>query len=147
MTKKIFVSLPVTDVKASRAFYESLGFKNNPQFTGETTAGMVWSDEINFMLLSRDTWQTMTTRPIPPSTSSEVMLALSLESREAVDAMAAAAAANGGTADINPVEDHGFMYSRDLADPDGHAVGAMWMDASAMPSVDQAEIHSRPEKS
>jgi predicted lactoylglutathione lyase len=136
VTKKIFVSLPVSDVKASRAFYESLGFKNDPKFTGETTAGMVWSDEINFMLLSRETWRTMTARPIPPSTSSEVMLALSLDSREAVDAMAAAAAANGGTADINPIEDHGFMYTRDLADPDGHALGAMWMDASASENTD-----------
>lgn len=134
MSKKIFVSLPVTDVKASRAFYESLGFRNNPEFPDETGAWMVWSDDINFMLHSREKWQLMTTRPIPPSTSSEVMLALSLESRDAVDAMAAAAAANGGTADINPVEDHGFMYTRDLADPDGHAVGAMWMDVSAMPS-------------
>ena len=139
MSKKIFVSLPVTDVKASMAFYEALGFKNNPGFTSETAAGMVWSDHINFMLLSREKWQTMTTRPIPPSTSSEVMLALSLDSREAVDAMAAAAAANGGTADINPIEDHGFMYTRDLADPDGHAVGAMWMDFSAMPSGDKAD--------
>ncbi|RWN47563.1 MAG: lactoylglutathione lyase [Mesorhizobium sp.] len=139
MTKKIFVSLPVSDVKASMAFYEALGFKNNPSFTSEAAAGMVWSEDINFMLLSREKWQTMTTRPIPPSTSSEVMLALSLDSREAVDAMANAAAANGGTADINPVEDHGFMYTRDLADPDGHAVGAMWMDVSAMPSGDKAD--------
>ncbi|WP_027035203.1 VOC family protein [Mesorhizobium ciceri] len=139
MTKKIFVSLPVSDVKASMAFYEALGFKNNPSFTSEAAAGMVWSDHINFMLLSREKWQTMTTRPIPPSTSSEVMLALSLDSRKAVDAMATAAAANGGTADINPIEDHGFMYTRDLADPDGHAVGAMWMDVSAMPSADKAD--------
>jgi predicted lactoylglutathione lyase len=138
MSKKIFVSLPVTDVKASRVFYESLGFTNNPSFSGETAAWMVWSEDINFMLLSREKWQTMTTRPIPPSTSSEVMLALSLDSGDAVDAMAAAAAANGGTADINPIEDHGFMYTRDLADPDGHAVGAMWMDVSAMPADDKA---------
>jgi len=139
MSKKIFVSLPVTDVKASMAFYEALGFKNNPGFTSETAAGMVWSDHINFMLLSREKWQTMTTRPIPPSTSSEVMLALSLDSREAVDAMATAAAANGGTADINPIEDHDFMYTRNLADPDRHAIGAMWMDVSAMPSGDKAD--------
>jgi len=138
MSKKIFVSLPVADVKASMAFYQSLEFRNNPRFTSDMAAGMVWSEEINFMLLSREKWQTMTTRPIPPSTSSEVMLALTLDSREAVDAMAAAAAANGGTADINPIEDHGFMYTRDLADPDGHAVGAMWMDVSAIPSSDKA---------
>lgn len=139
MSKKIFVSLPVTDVRASRTFYTSLGFKNNPDFPDDTAAWMVWSEDINFMLLSQAKWRTFTTRPIPPSTSSEVMLALSLESRDAVDAMAAAAAANGGTADINPIEDHGFMYTRDLADPDGHAVGAMWMDLAAMPAGDRAD--------
>ena len=138
MRKMIFVSLPVTELKASMAFYESIGFKNNPQFTDETPAGMVWSEAINFMLLTHAKWRTFTTRPIPPNTSSEVMLALSCDSRDAVDAMTAAAAAHGGTIDINPVEDHGFMYTRDLADPDGHALGAMWMDMSAIPAGHKA---------
>ena len=60
------------------------------------------------------------------------MLNLSLDSREAVDQMNQAAAANGGRADVNPVQDHGFMYSRDLADPDGHLWGAFWMDPSTI---------------
>ena len=59
---------------------------------------------------------------------------LSLDSREAVDAMNAAAVANGGTGDINPVQDHGFMYGRDMLDLDGHVWGAIWMDMSAMPA-------------
>ncbi len=134
MSKAIFVSLPVTDLKASVAFYESIGFKSNPQFTDETAACMVWSDAINFMLLTHDKWRSFTSRPIPPPGG--VMLALSCESRDAVDAMSNAAAANGGVSDINPIEDHGFMYTRDLADPDGHGLGAMWMDMSAMPAGD-----------
>jgi uncharacterized protein len=138
MSKTIFVSLPVTNLKASMAFYQSIGFKNNPQFTDDTAACMVWSETISFMLLTHAKWRTFTTRPIPPKTSSEVMLALSCDSRDAVDAMIGTAAANGGTADINPTEDHGFMYTRDLADPDGHALGAMWMDMSAFPSGDKA---------
>jgi predicted lactoylglutathione lyase len=138
MRNRIFVSLPVTDLKASMAFYEAIGFTNNPQFTGDEAACMVWSEAINFMLLTHAKWRTFTTRPIPPKGSSEVMLALSCDSRAAVDAMSAAAAAHGGVADINPVEDHGFMYTRDLADPDGHAIGAMWMDMSAFPSGDKA---------
>ena len=77
MSKMIFVSLPVTDLKASMAFYVSIGFKNNPQFTDETAACMVWSEAINFMLLTHAKWRTFTSRPIPPKTSSEVMLALS----------------------------------------------------------------------
>jgi predicted lactoylglutathione lyase len=134
MTKKIFVSLPVTNLEASTTFYESLGFVNNAALTDDTAACMVWSETISVMLLTHAKWRTFTSRPIPPSTSSEVALNLSCDSREAVDAMNAAAGANGGTADINPIEDHGFMYGRDMADPDGHIWGAMWMDMAAMPS-------------
>lgn len=134
MTKMIFVSLPVTDLNVSMSFYKSLGFVNNPGFTDDTAACMVWSETINVMLLTHAKWRTFTTRPIPPATSSEVSLAVTRDSREAVDAMNAAAAANGGTGDINPVQDHGFMYGRDMADPDGHIWGAMWMDPAAIPS-------------
>lgn len=132
MTRMIFVNLPVTDLAAAMAFYTALGFKNNPQFTDETAACMVWSEAINVMLLTHEKWRTFTQRPIPPASSSEVMLAISCDSREAVDAMNAAAAANGGTADINPKRDLGFMYNRNLVDPDGHVWEAMWMDMSAM---------------
>ena len=132
MTRMIFVNLPVADLKASMAFYTALGFENNPQFTDETAACMVWSEAIHVMLLTHDKWRTFTDRPIPPSSSSEVMLALSFDSRDAVDAVNRAAADNGGTADINPVQDLGFMYNRNLADPDGHVWEMMWMDMAAM---------------
>jgi uncharacterized protein len=132
MTRMIFVNLPVADLQASMAFYTALGFENNPQFTDETAACMVWSEAIHVMLLTHDKWRTFTDRPIPPSSSSEVMLALSFDSREAVDAVNAAAADNGGTADINPIQDLGFMYNRNLADPDGHVWEMMWMDMAAM---------------
>jgi uncharacterized protein len=128
----IFVNLPVTDLDASMAFYKSIGFENNAQFTDDTAACMVWSEAINVMLHTHAKWRNFTNRPIPPATSSEVMLALSCDSREAVDAMNEAAAANGGTADINPVQDLGFMYNRNLADPDGHVWEAMWMNPAAL---------------
>ena len=133
MTRMIFVNLPVSDLPASMAFYQALGFTNNPQFSDDTAACMVWSEAIHVMLLTGDKWRSFTDRPIPPPTSSEVSLALSMDGREAVDAMNAAAAAHGGTADINPVQDLGFMYGRDLADPDGHIWGPFWMDPAAMP--------------
>jgi uncharacterized protein len=134
MTKMIFISLPVTNLEASVAFYSAIGFVKNPQFSDDTGACMVWSEAINVMLLTHEKWRTFTTRPIPPATSSEVALGLTFDSRIAVDAANEAAAANGGIADINPVEDHGFMYTRDMADPDGHILGAIWMDVTAMPS-------------
>ena len=134
MSRMIVVSLPVADLKASETFYIALGFTSNPKFTDDSAAFMVWSEAINVMLVTHAKWRTFTTRPIPPSTSSEVALNLSCDSREEVDAMNKSAFENGGTADINPVQDHGFMYGRDFADPDGHVWGAMWMDKSAMPS-------------
>ena len=134
MPSMIFVNLPVADLPASKAFYEALGFTNNPHFTDETAACMVWDEPINVMLLTQAKWREFTDRPIPPSSSSEVMLALACDSRAAVDAMNEAAAANGGMADVNPVQDLGFLYVRALTDPDGHLWEAMWMDPAAVPA-------------
>lgn len=131
MSKMIFINLPVVNLNTAIAFYTALGFENNPQFTDETAACMVWSETIHVMLLTHAKWQTFTARPVPPLTSSEVMLALALDSREAVDALLSVAAENGGTADINPVQDLGFMYGRSLLDPDGHIWEAFWMDMAA----------------
>lgn len=134
MNRMIFVNLPVADLGASMAFYESLGFDNNPQFTDDTAACMVWSETINVMLLTHAKWRTFTSRPIPPATSSEVMLAISCDSRASVDVLCEAAAATGGTLDVNPMQDLGFMYSRNIADPDGHVWEPMWMDVAAIPA-------------
>jgi predicted lactoylglutathione lyase len=92
---------------------------------------MVLSETISIMLMTHAKWRTFTSRPIAPPTSSEVMLAVSCDSREAVDAMNQAAAANGGTPDVNPAQDLGFMYNRNFADPDGHVWEAIWMDMAA----------------
>src|SRR5512145_2791186 len=100
MPRMIFVNLPVANLAKSMAFYTAIGFKNNPHFTDETAACMVWSDAIHVMLLTHAKWKTFTSRPIPPATASEVMLAISLDSRAEVDAMNKLVAGNGGTADI-----------------------------------------------
>lgn len=131
MPKMIFVNLPVTDLAKAMAFYEAIGFQNNPQFTDETAACMVWSEAINVMLLTHAKWRTFTDRPIPPATSSEVQLAISCDDIKAVNRMLDAVDAHGGTADINAKQDYGWMYSRSLADPDGHVWECMWMDMTA----------------
>ncbi len=136
MSKMIFVNLPVTDLPHSMAFYAALGFTNNPQFTDETAACMVWSETIMVMLLTHEKWKYFTDRPIPPSTHSEVAFAISMDGKVDIDAMTDTAAAHGGTADINPKQDLGFMYSRSIADPDGHVWEPMWMDPSAMPPTE-----------
>ncbi|MEK6542600.1 MAG: VOC family protein [Pseudomonadota bacterium] len=133
MTKMIFVNLPVADLPKSRSFYEAIGFTNNAHFSDEMGACMVWSETIHVMLLTHDKWRTFTTRPIPHSGSSEVMLCVSLDSRDEVNRLVEAGAAHGGIADLNPPEDHGFMYQRTIVDPDGHVWEPMWMDQAAMP--------------
>lgn len=133
MTKMIFVSLPINDLQASIAFYKALGFEQNPQFSDDTSACMVWSEAIYVMVVTHAKWRTFTQRPLPAAGSCGSMLSLAMESRAAVDAINEAAAANGGKADVNPVDDLGFMYTRDLADPDGHMWAALWMDPAAIP--------------
>jgi uncharacterized protein len=135
MTKTIFISLPIADLAASTAFYKALGFEQNAQFSDDTAACMVWSEAIQVMLVTLPKWRTFTQRPLPAPGTSGHMLSLSMDSREAVDAMQRAAAAHGGQADANPPEDHGFMYSRDLADPDGHMWATIWMNPAAMPGA------------
>jgi predicted lactoylglutathione lyase len=133
MTKTIFISLPVADLAASTAFYTALGFQRNPKLGDASSACMAWSDAINVMLLTHEKWRSFTQRPLPPAGSIGLMLSLALDSRDAVDAMHRAAAAHGGQADANPAEDYGFMYSRDLADPDGHLWATFWMDPAGPP--------------
>ena len=131
MPKLLFVNLPVRDLPASRKFYESLGFTNHPKFSDDTSACLVWSETIFAMLITPAKWAGFTNRPVPPAGTGEVMLALSMDDRAAVDAFVTAAAAHGGTADPNPRQDHGFMYGRSVLDPDGHLWETFWMDPAA----------------
>lgn len=134
MSRMIFVNLPVADLNRSKAFYEALGAINNPQFTDNTAACMCFSDVICVMLLTHAKWRQFTTRALPDAHhSAQVLLCITCESRAAVDAMTAAAARSGGTGDVSPAQDHGFMFSRSFADPDGHIWEPLWMDVNAMP--------------
>ena len=139
MTAMIFVNLPVADLPRATAFYAALGFTHNPKFSDETGSCMVLSEVIHVMLLTHAKWGGFTTRPICPAGSSEVSLAITVADRAAVDAMVAAGAAHGGSADVNPPEDHGFMYQRTIADPDGHIWEPFWMDPAMAEAGVQAE--------
>jgi len=138
MSQMIFVNLPVADLPRSRAFYEALGFTCNPQFSNDEGACMVWSDYIHVMLVTHGKWAGFTKRPICPRGSSEVSLALTVASRDEVDRMVDAGAAHGGQADVNPPEDHGFMYQRTICDPDDHVWEPFWMDPAAMAGEEAA---------
>lgn len=128
-SKMIFVNLPVEDLERSMAFYEALGFRNEPKFTNDAAAAMVVSDTIFVMLLTKPFYSTFTSKPIADAhSSSAVLLCISCDSPSEVDRMADAAASNGGRSDVGPKQDMGFMYGRSFEDPDGHIWEPMWMD-------------------
>ena len=132
MSKLIFVNLPVTDLQRSTAFYEALGATKNPQFSDETATCIVFSETIHAMLLTHAKYRQFTSKPIADAhAGSQVLICLSSESRDEVDATVDKAAAAGGVADPGPRQDHGFMYGRSFEDPDGHHWEVMWMDLAA----------------
>ena len=132
MPKLIFVNLPVSDLVRSTAFYESIGATKDARFSDATAACMVLSETIHVMLLTHEKFRVFTPKPIPDAkTQCQVLLCLSEESREGVDAMVAKAQRSGVTIDPTPVQDYGFMYGRSFEDPDGHIWEVMWMDVEA----------------
>ena len=133
MARKIFVNLPIKDMGQSQAFFRALGFEFNPQFTNEQGACMVVSDTIYVMLLVEPFFQTFTKKPVADARKgTEVLVCLSCDSREEVDALVRKALAAGGTAPNAP-QDHGFMYSHGFEDLDGHVWELVWMDPKAAP--------------
>lgn len=132
MTINLYINLPVADINRSRSFFQKLGFTFNETFSDETAICMVVNDGCAVMMLSHEKFAAFTPRPIGDANkASEVLCALSLASREAVDRMVATALKTGGAAVRDP-EDHGFMYGHAFADPDGHIWEPFWMNPDAM---------------
>lgn len=128
MSRMLFVNLPVRDLPRSKAFYGSLGFSFNAQFTDDTAACMVISETNFVMLLTHEKFVQFVTKPIADARSTTgVLVALSLESVAAVDHMVAAALAAGGC-EPRAKQDHGFMVQRTFEDPDGHTWEPFWMN-------------------
>ena len=128
----MFVNLPVTDLDRAKAFYEALGFTINPSFTDHNAACVVVEEDHSyFMLLVREYFQTFSDRPIGnPAEAISVATAIFLASREAVDATVADGLSAGGVEE-RPAADYGFMYQRQLTDPDGNLLEFGWMDPVA----------------
>lgn len=129
MERMIFVNLPVRNLKASGDFYKALGGKVNPRFSDEQATCLLFSDAIGVMLLTHERYRQFTSRPIGDARrESQALLAISVEARDDVDQTVDRSVAAGGRADPNPVQDHGFMYSRSVDDPDGYVWEITWMD-------------------
>jgi predicted lactoylglutathione lyase len=132
MPRKIFVNLPVKDLPKSKEFYGRLGFRNNPQFTDDTAACMVISDDIYAMLLTHAKFKEFAPHPVADATKQTgVLVALSCEGRGEVDDLVRRAVAAGGRT-FKPATDMGFMYQHSIQDPDGHVWELFWMDPSAV---------------
>lgn len=131
MVKQIFVNLPVADLAASISFFSRLGFTFNPDYTDDTATCMIVGENIYAMLLTRERFAGFA--PLPPAdarVATEVLLALQLESRAAVDAMVKDAVASGGNTYSAP-QDHGFMYQHGFQDLDGHVWEVFQMNSPA----------------
>jgi len=133
MNKLIFVNLPVKNLPRSRAFFEGMGYRFNPQFSNDQGACLIISDTIHAMLLTEPFFQTFTKKPISDAKkSTEVLICLSCESRAQVDSLIAKAVSGGGSTP-NEKQDYGFMYSHGFEDLDGHVWELMHMDPNAAP--------------
>jgi predicted lactoylglutathione lyase len=130
--RSIFVNLPVADVAVSRSFFTALGFGINEQFSDENAVSVVVEENITAILMNPTRFADFVEGEIADARkSTEVLLALSAESREDVDRMRATALAHGGS-EWKPNQDHGFMYGASFADPDGHVWEVVWMDPAAV---------------
>jgi uncharacterized protein len=130
MATKIFVNLPVKDLKRSIEFFTKLGFRFNQQFTDETATCMIVTEDIFVMLLTEEKFKTFTPKEICDARKfTEVLVALSYDNRAEVDDLVRKAVAGGGST-YNEPQDHGFMYSHGFQDLDGHIWEVFYMDPS-----------------
>ena len=134
MPQRIFINMHVKDLARSKAFFEALGYTFNPQFTDGNAGCLVISDTICCMLLTTGHMERFLPKGrtiADPTRTTEVLLALSADSREAVNTVFDKAIAAGGS-EARPTEDHGFMYGRSFTDPDGHIWEIFWYDLNAL---------------
>lgn len=133
MGTKIFVNLPVKDLKKTMGFFGNLGFEFNPMFTDENAACMVIGEDNYAMLLTEKFFKSfIPDREICNTKSTEALVALSLESRAKVDEMVQKAVASGGS-EYRKTQDYGWMYGRSFQDLDGHIWEPFYIDMNAMP--------------
>ncbi len=136
MNKQVFINLPVRDLVVSTAFYEALGFVKNPKFSDENASSMIWSENIVVMLLKHDFYKTFIGDKdiIDARTASGVLLALSLDSKDAVQKFADTAKANGGDFfKAGPEVPEDMMFGYEVSDPDGHVWEPVWMNENFDP--------------
>jgi hypothetical protein len=133
MPRSLFVNLPVADLSRAVGFFSALGFSFNEKFTDDNATCLVISEQIQVMLLTRTFFAGFTPKPVADArAATEVLLALSCDAREEVDALVAKAVAAGATTPM-PSKDYGFMYQHGFEDLDGHQWEVFWMNEAEFP--------------
>lgn len=139
MQTKIFVNLPVKELNRSIEFFKKLGYTFNPQFTDEKATCMIISEENYVMLVTEPFFRTFTKKQISDATTStEVIISLTADSREAVDEMIRKAVEAGAKTPNDP-QDYGWMYQHGYEDPDGHLWEVFYMDMAEFERVNSAQ--------
>ena len=128
MARQIYVNLPVGNLVASKAFFETLDFSFEPNFTNEQAACMIIGEDSFVMLLDEKFFKTFTNKPvIDAKQGTEVLVCISCDSRQHVDDIVTKAVSVGATVP-RPKQDHGFMYGHAFEDLDGHIWELMYME-------------------
>lgn len=130
---QIFVNLPVKNIQETKAFWTNLGFSVNEQISDERAVCIIMNDTISIMFLTEEFFETFSERPVPKGDTTQVLVAIGLDSREEVDQVVNAAVANGATQHEEP-QDHGWMYQNSFWDINGHGWNVIFADPSQIPS-------------
>jgi predicted lactoylglutathione lyase len=128
---QIYVNLPVKDVQKTKEFWTNLGFATNEEMSNDKSVCVVMNENIYVMFLTEESFQTFSERPLPNGDTTQVLVAISLDTREEVDQVVNAAVANGATQHEEP-QDYGWMYHNSFWDINGHGWNVMFADPSQM---------------
>lgn len=131
---QIYVNLPVKDIEKTKEFWTNVGFSINEQITDEKAVCVILNDNIQVMFLTEEFFETFSERPVPKGDTTQVLIAIGLDSREEVDQVVNAAVANGAYQQEEP-QDHGWMYQNSFWDINGHGWNVIYADPSQQPTV------------
>jgi predicted lactoylglutathione lyase len=129
---QIFVNLPVKDIQKTKEFWTKLGFSINEQITDEKAVCVIMNDNISVMFLTEEFFQTFSERPVPKGDTTQVLVAIGLNSREEVDQVVNTAVENGAY-QHEEAQDHGWMYQNSFWDINGHGWNVIFTDPSQLP--------------
>lgn len=133
--KSMYINLPIKDLSKTKAFWNNLGFEFNPQFSDEKALCLILNEGSMYaMLLTHEFFSSFTNRSVADGSTTQVLIAIEVDSREKVEEMINAAL-NNGAQRYREAVDHGWMYYDSFADPDGHQWEVMFTDMSQLPQI------------